>query len=320
VIFEAIAYIHIMEKLFTPVFAGGTGRSGTTIIVNLLSRHPEFHSSMPREIKYLTERNGLIDFNFNRPIKEERSFNEMRNAIAARILPYLGKSKLQIFSDRLHGRWWSEEGKKGRPRGLVQGIELSVLEAIIVFEVEYKKNLRNASRNFYFTLSSSQIMKPEIKFFADSTPTNIINAKYLHQLLPQALFINMIRDGRDVALSVSKERWGPSTPEKSLNWWEKRIEMGFQSLRTVPNENKIDIRLEDLVVTNRDSNYSRLLSFLKVEDSPKLREYFDSQLIPEKTHGGEWKNQVKNPETFDRAYSKTLQRLAKKGIHIEKYY
>ena len=77
-----------MEKLFTPVFAGGTGRSGTTIIVNLLSWHPEFHTSMPR--------------------------------------------------------------------GLVQGIELSVLdEAFRVFEVEYKKDVSNASRNFHYTLSSS---------------------------------------------------------------------------------------------------------------------------------------------------------------------
>ena len=59
-----------------------------------------------------------------------------------------------------------------------------------------------------------------------------------------------MRDGRDVALPVSKERWGPGTPEKNLNWWEKRIEMGLRSLRTVPNENKIDIRLEDFVVTN----------------------------------------------------------------------
>ena len=310
-----------MEKPFTPVFAGGTGRSGTTIIVNLLTRHPGFHSSMPREIKYLTERNGLIDFNFNRPIKDERSFKAMRDSIAARILPCLGKSNLQIFSDRLYGRWWSEEGKNGRPRGLVQGIELPVLEeALRVFEVESKKEVSKASRNFYFTLSSAQIKKPEIEFFADSTPTNIINAKYLHQLLPDALFINMIRDGRDVALSVSKERWGPSTPEESLNWWERRIERGFQSLRAVPHEKKIDIRLEDLVMINRESNYLRLLSFLKVEDSPQMREYFDSQLISEKTHGGAWKNQVKNPKAFDCAYNKILQRLTKKGILIEKYY
>ena len=36
--------------------------------------------------------------------------------------------------------------------------------------------------------------------------------------------------------------------------------------------------------------------------------------------GGEWKNQVKNPETFDPAYSKILQRLANKSILIGKYY
>ena len=73
-----------MHSAFTPLFAGGSGRSGTTIIVNLLKSHPEIHSSLPREMKYLTSRYGLVDLNFGRSIKIEEDFKGVRNNLLAR--------------------------------------------------------------------------------------------------------------------------------------------------------------------------------------------------------------------------------------------
>jgi hypothetical protein len=306
---------------FTPIFTGGTGRSGTTIIVNLLTRHPKFHASLPREIKYLTDRKGLIDFNFRRPLTEERSLKELRNSIAARVMPIMGRSSFDLFSSRIHGRWWSEIGKKGNQRGLIQGISLDVLEkALKSFESSHKNDPKEASREFFYSLSSAQINSNEIAYFGDSTPTNMINAKYIYKIFPEAKFINMIRDGRDVALSVSKERWGPATPEKALVWWEKRIVHAHNSLAQVPQNSKLELRLEDLVVHQREESYSILLTFLGLEDHPTMRKYFDEQMLAEKMHSGEWQNQVKNPEKFGMIYQKILRRLRKKGIFIEKLY
>lgn len=314
-------YSQAMEKYLLPVFAGGSGRSGTTIILNLLSRHPHFHASLPRELKYLTERKGLIDFNFDRPLNEERSLKELRNAIAGRILPLAGKSNFDTFYSRVHGRWWSEVGKKGNQRGLIQSITLDVVDkALKKFEEVYKNDPINASREFFFTLSVAQVRSSEVRYFGDSTPTNIINSKYLGQIFPEAKFINMIRDGRDVALSVSKEIWGPSTPEQALLWWEKRIEHAYNSLAQIAPERKIDFRLEDLVVHQREKSYQKLLTFLDLEDHPTMRKYFDEQMTVEKMHFGEWRNEVRNPEKFGSDYQKILKRLARKDIFIEKFY
>ena len=310
-----------MATDFTPIFTGGTGRSGTTIIVNLLTRHPKFHASLPREIKYLTDRKGLIDFNFRRPLTEERSLKELRNSIAVRVMPIMGRSSFDLFSSRIHGRWWSEIGKKGNQRGLIQGISLDVLEkALKNFESSHKNDPKEASRDFFYSLSSAQINSNEIAYFGDSTPTNMINAKYIYKIFPEAKFINMIRDGRDVALSVSKERWGPATPETALVWWERRIVHAHNSLAQIPQNSKIELRLEDLVVHQREESYSILLTFLGLEDHPTMRKYFDEQMLPEKMHSGEWQNQVKNPEKFGMTYQKILRRLRKKGIFIEKLY
>ena len=117
-----------MAQDFTPVFIGGTGRSGTTILLNLLNRHLDFHASMPREIKYLTSRHGLVDIALTRPLAIEENLKAKRNNLIARVLPLLGKSKLSLFESELLGPWWSETGKKGNQRGLIQGITREELE------------------------------------------------------------------------------------------------------------------------------------------------------------------------------------------------
>ena len=50
----------------TPVFVGGTGRSGTTVMGDLLGKHPDVRTSTPIEIKFLSNRSGLLDVVFGR--------------------------------------------------------------------------------------------------------------------------------------------------------------------------------------------------------------------------------------------------------------
>ena len=50
-----------MKPKFIPVFSGGTGRSGTTLIGKILGKHPRVHAGRPYEIKFLTGRDGLLD-------------------------------------------------------------------------------------------------------------------------------------------------------------------------------------------------------------------------------------------------------------------
>jgi hypothetical protein len=233
----------------------------------------------------------------------------------------MGKSNFEIFSSRVHGRWWCEIGKKGNQRGLIQGISLDTLDqALRRFEENYKDNPKGASRDFFYSLSRAQIISDKTEYFGDSTPTNIINARYIYEIFPESKFINMIRDGRDVALSVSKERWGPATPEKALIWWEKRIEHAHNSLIQIPQNSKLEIRLEELVIHQREESYSALLTFVGVDDHPTMRRYFDDQMVAEKMHSGEWQEQAKNPEKFGNTYQQILKRLQKKGIFIEKFY
>jgi hypothetical protein len=83
-----------MAHDFTPVFIGGTGRSGTTILLNLLNRHPDFHASMPREIKYLTSRHGLVDIALTRLHERFRSWAKAKYHFLRESYLVLGGQKL----------------------------------------------------------------------------------------------------------------------------------------------------------------------------------------------------------------------------------
>jgi hypothetical protein len=310
-----------MEIGFTPLFTGGSGRSGTTIILNLLKDHPQVHSSLPREIKYLTSRYGLNDLNFGRPLSLEEDLKNKKDNLAATVLNLIGRKKEQFFVKYLTTTWWSEMGKKGKARGLIQGITYEQLQsAVAKFQTDFKRDKLQASRVFYQQLSLAQINKDAITYFADSTPVNMMQANYLYRLFPSAKFINMIRDGRDVALSVAKEKWGPNDPFKALSWWANRVLASHRALLKVGTEDQLHMRLEDLIANDRDNEYARLLDFLKINDAVQCKSYFKQTMLPEKMSQGIWQQEVKNPNLFNAKYDKLLLELKSEGVIIEKFY
>jgi len=310
-----------MHSAFTPLFSGGSGRSGTTIMVTLLKRHPEIHSSLPREIKYVTSRYGLVDLNFGRSMRLEEDFKGAWNNFRASINNRVGKSKEDVFLTNLKSKWWTGVGKKGKPRGLVQGVTVEQLaEVSSRFDSSYGKDPLVASRELFYDLSSCQFKEDTVRYFADSTPVNTMQAHLIYQLFPDALFINMIRDGRDVAYSVSKERWGPSDPFKALKWWGNRVLVSHQSLLQLPHKQHLEIRLEELVVSDRETQYLRILNFLGISEHLSMREFFNLEMRSEKMSQGEWKEKVTDPIAFDKAYDKVLSKLKQQGINVEKWY
>ena len=147
-----------------------------------------------------------------------------------------------------------------------------------------------------------------------------MQANLIKRLFPDALFINMVRDGRDVALSVSNERWGPNDPYEALSWWANRVLKAHKSLELIPKDQQITLRLEDLVYRNRDFSYNSLLKFLAIESEAPLSDFFATELTKEKLNEGLWKQKVTNPDKFEKKYLEVLDRLKDKGIVLEKFY
>lgn len=272
------------------LLAGGTGRSGTTIIGKLLARHPDFGLSRPAEIKILTSGNGLLDISLGNRV---------------------GRYKRLLRSDRLHverfamrvrREWWERESKFGDMTGLKAGITREDLaELIETIRSEVRSNRVIAAQNFirdYIDIQKRTIGKPA---WIETTPKNLLRGVEISKFMPGAKFIHMVRDGRDVISSVIRERWGPSNYEDGLSWWSNRMHKALDNARQL-GDNVCTLSLEDLVVVNREATYQRLIHFVGVEDMPQMRRYFNTEVLPERVTRGRWKQEVHNLEKFNAQY------------------
>ena len=301
----------------TPVFVGGTGRSGTTVMGDLLGNHPDVRTSTPIEIKFLSNRSGLLDVVFGREDavkgkKESVSIFHYRTYRKRRLRE---KEKLANilaeFEDQVWSKWWDIDAPPPHGRGLISGISRSNLEKLMSsLRRDLKINRIWAARRFMRRFIALQDEAGSEKYWVETTPMNIPTADKLLKLFPNALFITMVRDPRDVIASLLTKNWGPTTPMEGLTWIEKRLTDGHNALKEVPLKQKITIALEDLAINKREETYRKLSNFLKISDSLQMRKFFEEELTPENATSGRWKQEISSPE-FDAAFESLEKRLPK---------
>ena len=299
----------------TPVFVGGTGRSGTTVMGDLLGKHPEIRTSTPIEIKFLSNRSGLLDVVFGRddlPNKKKdsvsifhfRTYRKRRKREKEKQAIILAE-----FEEQVWNKWWDIDAPPPHGRGLISGISRPILEKLMS---DLRRDLRInriwAARRFMKRFIALQYEAGSEKYWVETTPMNIPTADKLLKLFPNALFITMVRDPRDVIASLLTKNWGPTTPMEGLTWIDKRLSDGNRALKAVPGRQKITIALEDLAINNREETYGKLTNFLRISDAPEMRKFFEEELTPENATSGRWKKEISSPE-FDAAYAELELRL-----------
>ena len=297
-----------------PVFVGGTGRSGTTVMGDLLGFHEDIRTSVPIEIKFLANKSGLLQLVFGRDTPSNQPKISIFNLRAQRIRRMSEKAKfakIQVeFLDRIWNSWWDIDAPPPHGRGLQSGISKQRLEFLISRLIS---NLRInrvwAARRFMRDFISSQADHAGQKYWVETTPLNIAQARRILKLFPDALFINMVRDPRDVIASLLTKNWGPTTPLEGLEWIEKRLRDAHEALAHIPANQKITIALEDLAINNRLQSYQALLKFLNLGDDAGMKEFFETHLSAEAAMSGRWKDEIATPE-FLAGYAELEKRLA----------
>lgn len=280
-----------------PVFIGGTGRSGTTITLELLGQHSNFYASNPLEVRIVTEDDGLLD-----------SFE---------------KNNIEIFNNKISDKWFN---RTTQTEGLYRSINKEDADKILKeFNENFYKDSKNAVRNFYIDIFKKQkSFDYNKRYLGDSTPSNIRYADRISKIFPEAKFIHTFRDGRDAAYSIylMRKYWdlpGNKTEFDALEWWYQRIIKSFSSLNSLSSDKYISIRFEDLIINKREESFLSILNFLNLPEEDKIKQYFNLNVKKEKTNTGAWKN-LSTSKDFDRKYDEMLLKLKQQDIIIEKYY
>jgi hypothetical protein len=304
-----------MSSKVIPVFVGGTGRSGTTVVGDLLGNHSKIRTSTPIEIKFLTNKSGLVDvvFGYSSEIEKSAGKVSILNFRTYRKRKQKEKERfskiLAEFNKFIWEKWWDIDAPPPHGRGLTSGIAKSDLENLLKrLERDLKFNRKWAARRFMAAFICKQFEAGDEIYWVETTPMNIPEAKKLQELFPNALFINMVRDPRDVIASLLTKKWGPNTALEGLDWIEKRLIAGHQALSTIPSKKKITIALEDLAIKSREATYKKLLDFLKISDEPAMQDFFTQSMTPEAATSGRWKGEIDSAE-FGAGYEAMIERL-----------
>jgi hypothetical protein len=109
-----------------------------------------------------------------------------------------------------------------------------------------------------------------VKRWAECTPDHILYLPRIKQTIPEALVIHIIRDGRDVALSMEKQGWPKQLPWDKMSrrmagavYWEWMTGKGHKAGEQL-GPDYIEVRYEDLVANPREA-LQRLSSFISQE-------------------------------------------------------
>ena len=290
-----------------PIFSGGTGRSGTTILAKLLRCHPEVRASKPLEIRCVTDSAGLLDVCLG-PTDDA--------PLTVKVLAMVPGGVARQFNARMRKQWWDRTNRLGRSSGLHRGMSEQQREEMIrKLHSSVKADPTRAGREFLDDLMKAQGVTSE-RFWVDTSPPNAVYADRIFQVAADALFVHMVRDGRDTAASVMAEPWGPSTPQAAIAWWEGRMRGAHRSLGKVPVQQVLTVSLEDLVALEREATYRQLLEFLGLSDRPRMRRFFDEEMPADRVNVGAWVSRVADPEMLQTLYVQARDRLLQEGIQV----
>jgi hypothetical protein len=112
--------------------------------------------------------------------------------------------------------------------------------------------------------------------YGDKTPGYVDHMEAIAAAMPEARFVHLVRDGRDVALSLTEraERRGarPAPPRRMARKWRRRIRRARRQAASLPAY--LELRYEDLVA-EPETKLREVCRFLELEYDPAMLAYHE---------------------------------------------
>jgi hypothetical protein len=195
------------------------------------------------------------------------------------------------FANRMRDHWWQRIDSSGREAGLDRIATRELFDgALAEFEHAVGGDPAGAGARLVRRLLGGVADAEHKDCWIEMTPSTALNATSLLRLFPDMRIVHVVRDGRDVAASVAR-LWGWD-PEEALEWWLRRVRRVFLEQRQLPAGTMLTLRLERLVVSDRERRYAELLEFLQLEDEPEMRRFFEERVSPARMRTGPWSERM----------------------------
>ncbi len=259
---------------FPPVFIGGAGRSGTTLVVDMLGLHPCI--SPVYETDFVMQLGKLLFSG------RQWSAADLRAKVTRCMDEWTKPLPLRPHNKREHEQF--HHGPHyilfDRPFALERTAEL-LREALA-------GRAAQGFRQFVVSLFEEHCRLDGKPRWVNKTPAYVRSLPMLEAIFPNMRFIHCVRDGRDTACSAVTRPWGPSDYRKAAEWWVNNVKPGIEFGRQYPDQ-YYEIRFEDLVRRPAES-LGGMLGWLGEEGDANevLRHYQDGHVRLDPSRIGEW--------------------------------
>lgn len=225
--FDAQPVLTIRHRRRDPVFVVGHGRSGTSILATLIRKH--------LQVAFGTESQFFIRYH-----RQLARYGDLAR----------GPKRRLLVEDLSRERFFQRSKK--------YGVRLDVDRAV-----------REAKPHTYAGVLAA-IMRQnaecqQMERWGDKTPEYTAHLPLLHGLFPEAQYIHIVRDGRDVALSGYRMHFGAKNAYAAARQWSHVLSQVQAFALTMPNDAFMELRYEDLL-TNPVETFARIIAFLDIED------------------------------------------------------
>jgi len=281
------------------VFIGGTGRCGTNIMKDVLTLHPKV-ASHPFEYRFIIDPDGIIDFYTTAlscwsPYIIDQKLRRLESFLTVLSEKYDGK---EIYVDWELNKSLPKYEKEVRELmdGLVDfkyvGIHYGLKERRELYFMGYKtkNNLTNMLGGFIRRLVDDYLKQENKTVYVEDNTHNLLFAKEILELLPEAKFIHMVREPKDVIASLSKQRWAPNDKIKAAKWYKGVISRIEDLKKELPQKSFMVIDLYDLV-SDTERILTEICGFLGIPFSDRMLD-----VVLSKSHEDRWRKEFTTDE------------------------
>ena len=215
-----------------PLFIVGAPRSGTTLLQYMLRSHPAL--SLPT---------GESHF-FIPLMRNEALYGDLAQPEnVRRVLQAMHRQSAEFLETDLHG------------------VKFEV-EALTAQLVEQGRRTMRDLITGLFEMNATGDGKPR---WGDKTPYYVLHMPALLRWWPDAQFIHIVRDGRDVALSLFARQhdFGVYNSYFAARYWEQYVETGREQGAALPHGHYLEMRYEDLLADQRGT-LEKVCTFLGI--------------------------------------------------------
>ncbi len=274
-----------MSPLNKPIFIVGAPRSGTTLFQYMLRSHPNI--SLPT---------GESHF-FIPLFRGEEAFGDLSKIENLRsVLEAMYRQSADFLDTDIHG------------------IKFDIDQLASEFHAEG----RTSMESIFSGLFEKNALGEGKARWGDKTPYYVLHMKLLLEKFPNAQFIHLIRDGRDVAMSLlnRKHDFGVYNYFFAAKYWEIYVELGRECGRSLGKNIYHEVRYEELL-NNPEIAMKGVCEFLNESYSDNLVNFKKSgeagktpllQKPIQKENQEKWRTKMTHSQikTFEGAVSKTL--------------